>query len=94
MTEQAIQRNIIKFLEKDKGAYVVKIVSATKAGVPDILCCIQGTFIGIEVKTPKTKNNTSALQDYNLDLIKAKGGLSMVAWDVPMVATFLECNEL
>ena len=94
VTEQQIQRKIIQFLEKEKNAYVVKVMSATKSGVPDILCCISGIFIGIEVKTPKTSKNTSALQDYNLDLIKKKGGLSLVAWNVPMVNDFLECNEL
>jgi len=91
MREQDIQRKIIKFLES-KGAYVVKVVSATKAGVPDILCCLQGKFIGIEVKTPTTKGNTSALQKYNLELIEAKGGLSLVAWDVLMVKEFLDAR--
>jgi len=89
MTEQQIQRKIIRYLE-NRDAYVVKVVSATRTGVPDILCCVQGKFIGIEVKTPTTKENTSALQKYNLDLIKTKGGLSLVAWDVLMVKEFLD----
>lgn len=88
MTEQQIQRKIIKYLD-EKGAYVVKVISATKAGVPDILCCYKGKFIGIEVKTPTTRKNTSALQDYNLNKIKSSGGLSLVAWNVPMIEEVL-----
>jgi len=34
-SEQDIQRKIIKYLEA-KGAYVVKVISASKSGVPDI----------------------------------------------------------
>jgi len=49
--EQAIQSKIIDYL-KQAGAFTVKVVVATKAGVPDLLVCYQGTFIGIEVKAP------------------------------------------
>lgn len=81
MTEQQIQTKIIKYLES-QGAYVVKVISASKSGVPDILACKDGRFYGIEVKTPKTKTNTSKLQDYNLQKIKDAGGISFVAWDL------------
>ena len=88
MKEQDIQRKIIKWLEGE-GAYVVKIVSATKAGVPDIICCYQGRFIAIEVKTPKTKNNVSALQKYNLDKVLTAQGHSLVAWELDQVKQFI-----
>lgn len=88
MKEQDIQRKIIKWLESE-GAYVVKVVSATKAGVPDIICCYQGNFIAIEVKTPKTKNNVSKLQRYNLDRVLLAQGLSLVAWELGQVQQFI-----
>jgi len=78
MKEQDIQRKIIKYLEAN-GAYVVKVVSATKSGVPDILACIKGQFVAIEVKTPKTINNVSRLQKYNLATIEAAGGKTIIA---------------
>lgn len=88
MLEQQIQKKIIQTLEA-KGAYTVKVVSATKTGVPDIICCYKGIFIAIEVKTPKTKTNVSKLQEYNLKLIQQAGGLSLVAWDVQQVEELL-----
>jgi len=88
-TEQQVQKKITNFLEK-QGAYVVKVVSATKAGVPDILACYKGRFLGIEVKKPSTKNNTSKLQDYNLDKIVEASGLSCVAWEVDQVEDLLD----
>jgi len=84
MNEQAIQRKIISSL-KLRGAYIVKVISASKAGVPDILACYRGVFIGIEVKTPKTLGNVSKLQKYNLNEITKAGGLSFVASDIETV---------
>ena len=88
MTEQQIQKKIITYLEKE-GCYVVKVMSASKAGVPDILGCYEGIFFGIEVKTPTTSNNVSKLQEYNLDKIRDSGGHSLVAWNVEQVEEFL-----
>lgn len=88
MTEQQIQKKITTFLEKE-GCYIVKVVAATKAGIPDILGCYEGQFFGIEVKTPKTKDNVSRLQRHNLDIIEETGGKSLVAWDLDQVKEFL-----
>lgn len=87
-TEQQIQKKIITYLES-KGCYVVKVVSATKGGVHDIIGCYEGAFFSIEVKTPSTRGNVSKLQEYNLDMVREAGGYSIVAWDVDMVEEFL-----
>jgi len=47
-----------------------------RAGIPDIICCFQGKFIAIECKAGKGK--TTALQDRELDAIRASGGMAMV----------------
>jgi len=88
MSEQQIQTKIKTWLES-QGAYVIKVISATKAGIPDLIVCYKGLFIGIEVKRPSTKSNVSKLQKYNLDKIIACGGHSMVAWDLDMVKNFI-----
>ena len=87
-TEQTLQKNIVKYLE-DQGCYVVKVISASKAGVHDIIGCYNGVFFSIEVKTPQTRNNVSKLQKYNVDLVHRAGGQSLVAWDVDMVKDFV-----
>jgi Holliday junction resolvase len=88
MTEQQIQKKITTYLES-QGCYIVKVISASKAGVPDILGCYEGIFFGIEVKTPKTRSNVSKLQEYNLDKIVSAGGQSLVAWEVEQIEEFL-----
>lgn len=92
MTEQQIQKKIINLLETKYNAYVVKVQTASKAGVPDLLACVEGKFIGIEVKRLESKNNVSKLQSYNLDKIEDAYGLSMVAWNTEMVEDFIEEN--
>jgi len=88
MTEQQIQKKITTYLES-QGCYVVKVISASKSGVPDILACYEGVFIGIEVKKPSTINTVTKLQEYNLDKIREADGHSLVAWNVEMVEEFL-----
>jgi len=83
MKEQQLQSKIIKYLTA-LGAYVVKVITASKAGVPDIICCYKGQFIGIEVKVGY--NKTSALQDYNLKAIEEAGGIGIVAYSVEDVS--------
>lgn len=88
-TEQQIQKKIMTYLESE-GCYVVKVISASKSGVPDILGSYQGKFFGIEVKKPSTMNTVSKLQEYNLNKIRESGGYSTVACDVDTAENFLD----
>lgn len=92
MREQQVQTKIMKYL-KEQGAYTVKVVQATKAGVPDIICCYKGKFIGIEVKKPAVRNHKNGgateLQIINLANIKKANGKAIIAYGVEEVADAL-----
>jgi Holliday junction resolvase len=75
MTEQHLQTKLIKALRMH-GAYVVKIVAATHAGVPDVLACVKGRFWAFECKSEKGK--LSELQYYNLKNVIDAGGRAEV----------------
>jgi hypothetical protein len=49
-----------------------------KSGIPDILCCIKGKFIALELKAENGK--ASALQKYNIDKINKCGGLGYILY--------------
>jgi len=87
MKEQEIQSKIIKYIQA-KGGYVVKIVTASKAGVPDILACIEGVFYGFEVKTETGR--PSPLQLENIAMIKNAGGKSGIVRSVSDVVKVLD----
>lgn len=55
----------------------------TKSGVPDLLACVNGRFVAIEVKAPN--GSPSELQKYNVKLINKCNGFAVIAcpeqWD-------------
>lgn len=89
MREKTIENKIKDYL-KSKGAYYFKHHGNqfSQVGVPDIIACYKGHFIGIEVKNLTGK--TSPLQDINLKMINEAGGYGFVARDVEHVKRILE----
>ncbi len=74
MLEKDIVNAIKKALTKN-GAWVVKTHgSIHTAGLPDLLVCYQGQFIGMEVKRPETRHTVTMRQQAFLDAIEAAGG--------------------
>ena len=78
MSEQQLQKQIINYLES-KGYYVVKVITANKSGVPDILFCKDGRFHGLEVKAQGKKKNVTELQKHHIYMINASGGKALVS---------------
>lgn len=50
----------------------------TKVGVPDILACVNGYFVGIEVKAQNGR--PSELQIWNREQIRKSGGISIIVY--------------
>lgn len=78
MTPEAKVKALVVSILKKYGAYYFYPVTGGygSSGVPDIVACYKGRFIGIECKAGKGK--PTALQERNLDTITAAGGFSMV----------------
>ena len=47
----------------------------TMDGLPDIVVCAEGLFIGLETKMPNKRGNTSKKQDLRRDEIRDAGGI-------------------
>lgn len=45
------------------------------AGLPDVVVCAEGLFVGLETKMPDKRHNTSVKQDLKRDEIRAAGGV-------------------
>ena len=52
--------------------------SFTKVGIPDILACVNGYFVGIEIKAQNGK--PTKLQLYNVKKIRKAGGFAMILY--------------
>lgn len=78
MTPEAKVKKKIVALLKEHGAYYFYPVTGGygRSGVPDIIVCHKGKFIGIECKAGN--NKPTPLQEKNLKDIQAAGGVSLV----------------
>lgn len=88
MRESQIQTKIIKYLN-GIGAYSIKTITTNKNGCPDIICCLNGKFIALEVKADK--GIVSKLQEHNIKQIKNSGGIAEVVRSVDEVKKIIEC---
>ena len=79
MREKIFENKIKSYLNA-KGCYCVKYFGCnySTAGTPDILACVKGHFLAIEVKA---QNGTpSELQLVKIDQIRKAGGFAFVAY--------------
>ena len=92
--EKKVENQIKRYLDS-LGAYHVKIHGSAymPAGTPDILACVRGTFVGIEVKKPKG-GVVSALQKLKIKQIRNAGGVALVATSVEEVERELSRHDL
>lgn len=73
--ESARSRKIMAALRL-KGYFCFKVHGSETmmSGLPDVIVCAEGYFIGLETKMPAKYGNTSAIQDLRHDQIRAAGG--------------------
>lgn len=61
------------------GSWWEKIQQKSIRGTPDILGCVQGKFVALELKKD-SKANIDELQKYKLEQISKAGGLSAIVY--------------
>ena len=77
--EKKVKRKIVDILKQYGMYYFYPVTGGYGAsGVPDIIACYNGRFIGIEVKADLKKNKPTALQQKNLSEIAQHGGVALV----------------
>jgi Holliday junction resolvase len=75
--EKKVKNEVTKILKSVNAYYFYPVTGGFgSSGVPDIVACFNGRFIGIECKAGK--NEPTALQIKNLKAIEFNGGISLV----------------
>lgn len=93
LPEKQVENEIKRYLD-DIGAYHIKTLGGSvPAGTPDILACVNGVFVAIEVKKPKG-GVVSALQKSKLKKIRKAGGVGMVSKSVEEVKEVLRGEKV
>lgn len=77
--EARLSKKILKAL-KANGGYWVKVHGSAMqtTGLPDIIGCYEGWFVGFEVKLPGRESTLSLRQSVNLRRIEHSGGVPHV----------------
>jgi len=78
--EKIFENKVKKFLD-DRGAWFIKYWAGaqyTKNGIPDILTCIHGYFVAIEVKAENGR--PTPIQLFNVRKINDAGGFAFVLY--------------
>jgi hypothetical protein len=69
---------VLKRLKKLKNTWVYKASDRSKKGIPDIVMCVDGTFVAMELKRSE-KEKATPLQKHTLqEIAEAKG----YGWEV------------
>jgi hypothetical protein len=75
--EKKVKNKVVQILKQYEAYYFFPATYGMgRSGVPDIICCYRGCFIGIECKAGS--NKPTPLQERELTAIKEAGGLSCV----------------
>lgn len=87
-SEAAVLARTIKTL-KEHGAYVIR-ASANAIGTPDVIACVDGRFVGIEVKLDCNGSyRVTKAQKIRMKNISKAGGIA-IAVDKYNVDSFLD----
>ena len=80
MAAEKILENKVKAFLKDQGCWILKTWSngIQREGVPDLLVCCNGYFLGIELKAENGK--PSQLQLWNIEQINKAGGIAFLLY--------------
>ena len=96
MTPEGKVKDSIKKLLKSYGPDVYYFMPAMgvygKIGVPDLVACVHGAFVAIEVKADKRKNPPTVIQQKNLHEIQQAQGHALVidANDLDFLQGYIE----
>ena len=78
MTPEGLVKKAVKKILDDAGVYYFMPAANGfgRAGIPDIICCVDGSFVAFELKAGNGK--TTALQDREIADILKNGGYATV----------------
>jgi len=80
VSEANFTKQVKQFLDKLPLTWYYKVFGGgmQKAGIPDIIACINGHFVGLELKSDIGVG--SALQKRNVRLINESNGIAMIVY--------------
>lgn len=75
-SESALQKECLRWAKSLPEIWVLKVVGSgvQSSGVPDVIMCVKGRFVAIELKRPDGKGKLSDIQKAQIERIRRAGG--------------------
>lgn len=91
MKEKAVENKIKDYLFS-QGIYHFKVHGSKfmEPGISDIIACVNGHFVGIEVKRPGAKNEQSEQQKVHERNVRKSGGTYLLVDSLQEVIDYVE----
>jgi hypothetical protein len=88
--ESKITKAVMASLKERPGVWMFKVAGGPmqQRGVPDIICCVNGAFVALEVKRPGLGRLTD-LQALTIERIREVGGVAEVVTSVEEAAAVI-----
>lgn len=83
---------MVKKLKKLKSTWFVKVSDRVKSGIPDIILCVKGAFVVLELKRSKSHPATP-LQRHTMQEIYEAGGSTWLVYPENWDIVFEELKE-
>lgn len=75
--ESRVKKQVVEILKREGVYYFYPVTGGFgRSGIPDIVCCLNGRFFGIECKAGT--NKPTALQEAEMARIRLAGGKTLV----------------
>ena len=91
--ETRFKHRIRPQLERLPYTWFVKVQQAALRGTPDILMCVNGTFVALELKADE-KSHIDKLQVYTLKQIERAGGVAIVTYPENWPETYKRLEKI
>ncbi len=91
--ESNLQKKVLKYIRTTykQDAWFLNVAGSAvqRSGVPDIICCIKGHFIGLELKREDGSGRPSQQQLIECNKIMQAGGDAIVSQDFEEIKKFI-----
>jgi len=92
LSETTLKRKVLAFLKAEyPTVWIYKAADRWTSGIPDILLCVDGRFMAIELKVGS--NQPTKIQKYVLAKIRASGGRATVCRSVEEAGNFMKGGD-
>jgi hypothetical protein len=91
--ETLFKEKVFKDLSTLESSWFFKSQEVAQRGIPDVIMCVKGTFVAIELKKD-AKAKIDPLQTWTISKIGATGALALVAYPENWKEIFTQIQEI